>query len=126
MLMGKLKVMLAMAFLISLASCIEEDGNTPTDANSEYDSSEAYLEELGFTGSVLISKGDEYLLKRGFGMADQSYNIPNDPELIYRIGSITKSFTAAAVVKLKRDGYINSLDQPLSDFAADFPYGDQI
>ena len=126
MLMGKLKVMLAMAFLISLASCIEEDGNTPTDANSEYDSAEAYLEEIEFSGSVLISKGDEYLLKRGFGMADQAFNIPNDPELIYRIGSITKSFTAAAVVKLKRDGYINSLDQPLSDFAADFPYGDQI
>ena len=126
MLMGKLKVMLAMAFLISLASCIEEDGNTPTDANSEYDSAEAYLEELGFTGSVLISKGDDYLLKRGFGLADQANNIPNDPGLIYRIGSITKSFTAAAVVKLKREGYINSLDQPLSDFAPDFPYGDQI
>ncbi|GAB2998574.1 serine hydrolase domain-containing protein [Cyclobacterium sediminis] len=125
-LLGKFKVMLAMAFLISLASCIEEDGNPPTDANTGYDSAEAYLEEIGFTGSVLISKGDEYLLKKGFGMADQANNIPNDPGLIYRIGSITKSFTAAAVVKLKREGYINSLDQPLSDFAPDFPYGDQI
>jgi CubicO group peptidase (beta-lactamase class C family) len=59
-------------------------------------------------------------------MADKSKNIQNNPALIYRIGSVTKSFTSAAVVNLKRDGLIDNFDQPLSDFDEEFPMGDQI
>lgn len=110
---------------VAMSACSDND-NDPQPKPAEYTSAEAYLEEIGFSGSVLIRKGDTDLIRKGFGMADNSSSIPNDPSLIYRIGSITKSFTSAAIVNLKRDGLIENFDQPLSDFNDEFPHGDQL
>ena len=113
-----MKVTLAVA----MGACSDDDNPKPT----EYTTATAFLEDIGFTGSVLIRKGATGLVRKGFGMADFANGISNDPSLIYRIGSITKSFTSAAIVNLKRDGLIDSFDQPLSDFDEEFPLGDQI
>lgn len=123
-LLGKTKRMITIAFIAAMGAC-SDDSNNPQPA-TEYVSAEAYLKEIGFTGSVLIRKGNIDVVRSGFGMADKVNNIQNDPSLIYRIGSVTKSFTAAGIVHLKRDQLIESFDQPLSDFSPDFPLGDQI
>ena len=118
---------MTLVLLVAISACSDDDNAPQPSPNPiAYTSADAYLEEIGFTGSVLIRKGDADLVRTGYGLADKANGIQNDPSLIYRIGSVTKSFTAAAVVHLKRDGLIDSFDQPLSDFAEDFPMGDQI
>ena len=120
----KLTLLFTLFLAVAISGCNKDD--SPPAPIPDYTSAEDYLKELGFTGSVLIRKGNTDLLRTGFGMADKVNNTPNAPMLIYRIGSITKSFTSAALVNLKRDGLIESFDQPLSDFSDDFPMGDQI
>ncbi len=98
----------------------------PPISSDEYSTAEALLASQGFRGSVLIQKNGQDIIRKGYGMADASAGIPNDVSKVYRIGSMTKAFTAAGIVHLKRDGLIESYDQPLSDFEEDFPNGDNI
>lgn len=77
--------------------------------------------ELGqFNGSVLISTAGEALLERGYGFANKEWQMPNDGRTRHRVGSITKSFTAALVVQLAEEGKLD-LDQSIGDYLADDP-----
>lgn len=70
--------------------------------------------EQGFSGSVLIAQGDEVLLKAGYGMADIENDMPNTPQTIFHLGSVTKQFTAMAVLMLQAQGEIDVEDQACS------------
>ena len=123
----RLHTIIALALLIMISACSnDDDKTTPTEPVGEYTTAEALLEAHGFQGSVLIRKGGTDFLRKGFGLADANAGIANDPSLVYRIGSMTKAFTTMGVVNLKRDGLIESFDQPLSDFDDEFPHGDKI
>lgn len=113
-----------LGLMFTFSSCSDDD--SPAAPVEGYTTAEKYLEEVGFSGSVLVRKGDADVIRQGYGLANKTGDVPNDPSLIYRIGSVTKSFTAAAIVNLQRDGLIENLDQPLSDFDDEFPMGDQI
>jgi CubicO group peptidase (beta-lactamase class C family) len=52
-----------------------------------------------FCGTVLVAQGDHILLEKRYGYGNHEYAIPNTPSTIYNIGSITKLFTAAAVMR---------------------------
>ncbi|WP_010134878.1 serine hydrolase domain-containing protein [Ochrovirga pacifica] len=119
----KISYLATMLAVLGLVACTN---NTNSLQEPTYQSAETYLKEIGFRGSVLIRKGNKDVVRKGFGLADVANSTNNNPELIYRIGSVTKSFTAAAIIQLKRDGFIQSLDQPLSDFDDEFPLGNQI
>ncbi len=121
----KITFLITLALSFALSSCSDDD-NHPQPIQSGYTSAQSYLEEIGFSGSVLIRKGNTDLVRAGFGLADVANNVQNNPALIYRTGSVTKSFTAAALVNLKRDGLIENFDQPLSDFSDEFPLGEQL
>ena len=54
-----------------------------------------------FSGAVLVARGTDVVLVKGYGMADISKGTPNAPHIRYRIGSITKQFTALAILKLQ-------------------------
>jgi CubicO group peptidase (beta-lactamase class C family) len=60
---------------------------------------------MHFTGVVLIAHHGEIIFNRGYGMATPQK--PNDPNTIFHIGSITKQFTAAALLKLVEAGMLN-------------------
>ena len=124
-LINKITLIIMGTLVLAMSAC-SDDASNPQPNPSVYTSAEAYLEEIGFSGSVLIRKGDADLVRKGFGMADIANGTANDPSLLYRIGSVTKSFTSAAIINLKRDGLIESFDQPLSDFDEEFPLGNQI
>jgi CubicO group peptidase (beta-lactamase class C family) len=55
----------------------------------------------GFSGTILVVKQGKVLLSKGYGLADQENDVPNTPETKFAIGSITKSFTAMAIMILK-------------------------
>lgn len=132
--MKKLFTMMYVPVLaLVLLACGDDSEDTVPAGNSlppitsdEYTTVDALLEEQGFRGSALIQRNGQDLIRKGYGMADATAGIPNDVSKVYRIGSMTKAFTAAGIVHLKRDGLIEGFDQPLSDFYEDFPNGSNI
>ncbi len=75
--------------------------------------------------SVMVTRGDEILYNRQAGYADTESRRPVDNQTIFRIGSVTKQFTAAAILKLVEMKKID-LSDPLTKFIPDFPRGDQV
>ena len=65
------------------------------------------------------------MYKKGFGYADVKNKILITPDTKFRIGSVSKQFTAAAILKLQENGLLNVNDK-LSKFIPDFPRGDEV
>lgn len=78
-----------------------------------------------FSGVVLVAKGDQVLYEKAFGYADRAFNVPNTICTKFQIASVSKPFTATAVLLLAERGKL-SLDDPVSKFVPDFPNGDRI
>lgn len=70
--------------------------------------------------AVLVTKGGKLLYRKGFGMANIELGLPMKPDYVFRIGSITKQFTACAILKLAEEGKL-SLDDDLLKFIPDYP-----
>ncbi|MFG0274059.1 MAG: serine hydrolase domain-containing protein [Phycisphaerales bacterium] len=70
--------------------------------------------------SVAVLRDGQSLLERGYGLADLEFGAPADGETMFRIGSITKQFTAALVMRQVEAGAL-SLDDPLTKFFPDWP-----
>ena len=68
------------------------------------------VKEHHFSGAVLVRRNDEVLLYSSYGYADQENKTPNLIETEFQIGSITKQFTAMAVLLLQDDGKLNVTD----------------
>ena len=71
-----------------------------------------YVDSGRFIGSVLVSKDGKVLYRKAFGFAQAEWEIPNTPETKFRIGSITKQFTAVAILRLVEQGKLK-LDDPI-------------
>lgn len=85
---------------------------------------DAYFDKMGqqnlFSGAVLVARGDEVLLSEGYGLADRKQEIPNTPQTRFRIGSLTKQFTAMAILILESQGKL-TVDDPICSYLADCP-----
>ena len=57
-----------------------------------------------FNGSVLVAENGKVIYKKGLGLAQMEWNIPNAPDTKFRLGSITKQFTATLILQLGRTG----------------------
>jgi len=68
---------------------------------------------FGWSGSVVVSRGGEALLVRGYGLADPASGRANDAHTLFEVASITKQFTAAAVLKLWQEERLD-LDDPIA------------
>jgi CubicO group peptidase (beta-lactamase class C family) len=86
---------------------------------------QSHLATGQFMGAVLAAHGDEVLLSKGYGMANLEQETPNSPETVFRLGSLAKQFTAAAILQLQDQGLLNVEDQ-VSRYLPDFPHGDEI
>ena len=76
----------------------------------------AYRDNRSFMGSVLVAKGGKILLEKGYGMADLEWDLPNAPDVKFRLGSMTKQFTAAAILLLAQDGKLSVEDSACKYF----------
>ena len=86
-----------------------------------------YTEYGKFNGSVLVSDHGKVIYKKGFGMANMEWDIPNQPNTKHRLGSITKQFTAMLILQLVADGKLD-LQAPITTYLPDYPKatGDKI
>lgn len=86
---------------------------------------DALAKNKNFHGSVLVAKNGKILLDQGYGMADLEQGIQNLPQTRFAIGSVTKQFTAMAIMQLSEKGLLNVQDK-LTKYIPDFPRGDEI
>ncbi|MCE7000406.1 beta-lactamase family protein [Saccharothrix sp. S26] len=89
------------------ARAATESGRIPDGLRpgGEFDRYLAQLaEQDAFSGTVLLSQGDRTVLARSHGMADKARGIPNGPDTVFNLGSITKLFTATAIHQLAEQG----------------------
>jgi CubicO group peptidase (beta-lactamase class C family) len=70
--------------------------------------------------AVVVMQGGKVVYTGARGMADIAGGKPITPDTVFRLGSITKQFTAAVIVQLAQEGKL-SLDDPLSKFLPDYP-----
>lgn len=78
-----------------------------------------YHEAGQFNGSALISEQGRVIYRGSFGLANYEWNIPNTPETKFRLGSITKAFTAMLVLQLVEQGELR-LDDKVIQYLPEF------
>jgi CubicO group peptidase (beta-lactamase class C family) len=81
---------------------------------------QAHADHRQFMGSVMVVRDGETLLNLGYGMADLAQEIPNTPQARFRIGSLTKQFTAAAILQLQDRGMLD-VQAPVQTYLPDYP-----
>ena len=70
--------------------------------------------------SVAVVKGRDTIALKAYGHADLEYRVPTPDRAIYEIGSVTKQFTAAALLQLAEQGRVD-LDAEIREYLPDFP-----
>jgi CubicO group peptidase (beta-lactamase class C family) len=80
----------------------------------------AYTANRQFMGSVLVARGAQVLLDKGYGFANLEWDVPDSPATKFRLGSITKQFTAASILLLQERGKLN-VEDPVTKYMTDAP-----
>jgi CubicO group peptidase (beta-lactamase class C family) len=84
------------------------------------------LSNLGYlNGSILVAYQGNVLFSKGYGMANFEHSVSNTSQTVFRIGSITKQFTAAAILLLQELDLVN-INDPISNCLPDYPNGEKI
>lgn len=86
-----------------------------------------YAEYGDFNGAILVAEEGEIIYKKGLGLANMEWNIPNQTNTKFRIGSITKQFTAMLIVQLASENKLD-LHKSISTYLPEYPKhnGDKI
>ncbi len=108
----------------SYSQIMEQQSIESAEVNDTCRIIDEYLTQLsidkGFSGGLLIIKGGTRIFNKGYGWANKDKKIPFTPSTLASMGSITKAFTAAAILKLSEQGKL-SVNDPLSKFFPDIP-----
>lgn len=80
----------------------------------------AAVEHERFSGSILIAKDGKPIVSKGYGMANVEFDAPNTPQTVFRLASVTKQFTAAAIMMLQERGKL-SVNDPICKHLAECP-----
>jgi len=94
--------------------------NAQTEADKIDKIFERYNTTISPGCSLSVMKGGHIVYERGYGMADLDHDIPNRPDSVFHVASISKQFTAAAVILLALDGKL-SLDDPVRKYIPELP-----
>lgn len=105
---------------LAVSACQTAPATVHTSTGERVDQHLSRLEAFGFAGVVLIEKNNQVLLSKGYGLADQAAQRPFTPQTVFDIGSITKQFTAAAILKLEMEGKL-SVSDPIARFFENVP-----
>ncbi|OZB96143.1 serine hydrolase [Paenibacillus sp. XY044] len=78
-----------------------------------------------FNGAVLVAQKGEVLLSKGYGFSNMEHNVPNYSKTKFRIGSMTKQFTAVAILHLFEVNNLN-IHEGINKYLPDYPNGQSI
>ena len=81
---------------------------------------QTYVRDKSFMGTVLVARGTDVIFSKGYGSANLEWDIPNTPTTRFRLGSITKQFTAASILLLVERGKL-TLDDPIKKHVPEAP-----
>jgi CubicO group peptidase (beta-lactamase class C family) len=92
----------------------------PQDKFSKIDELLIQYYEYGlFNGTALVAEDGKIILSKGYGLANLEWKVPNSPDTKFRIGSISKQFTASIIMQLVEEGKIN-LDATITEYLPDY------
>ena len=112
--MKKLTLLLSLLLVVSLhVSCQKNTRALDAIMNETFESD-------GPGGVALVAKDGEILYRKAFGMANLELGVEMTPENVFRIGSITKQFTACAILKLAEEGKLD-LQDDITRYIEDYP-----
>ena len=80
----------------------------------------SYVNAKQFMGSVLVARDGKVILSKGYGSANLEWGVPNSPSAKFRLGSITKQFTAACILLLEERGKLK-VEDPVKKYMPDAP-----
>jgi len=96
-------------------ACVAQDSVPRMEQVVQY-----YVAQKQFMGAVLVARGGEVLLSKGYGSANLEWEIPDSPSTKFRLGSVTKQFTAASILLLEERGKLK-VDDPVKKYLPDAP-----
>ncbi len=108
--------------ITTLNSCKETNKLNQTE-NILKNRIESYIKECnknGVSGSVLVAQKEKVLFSGGFGLSNRNENLQITEETIFTTGSITKQFTATAILRLQEEGKL-SVEDSISKFLVNVP-----
>src|SRR5687767_7790170 len=104
----------ALVLLFVATSCFAQDAARMDEVV------QTYVRDRTFMGTVLVARGTDVILSKGYGSANLEWEIPNTPATKFRLGSITKQFTAASLLLLEERGKLK-LDDPIKKYVPEAP-----
>ena len=90
--------------LLLAGACLAQDTVARMDEVAQ-----SFVASKVFMGSVLVARDGNILFSKGYGSANLEWNIPNSPSTKFRLGSVTKQFTAACILLLEQRGQLKVL-----------------
>lgn len=124
--MKKIELILCLLVVLAPAAACRAQTKTPAAASSEPDLArmqqiiQSQVDAKKFMGTVLVERDGKVLLDQGYGYANLEWNIPNLPTTKFRLGSVTKQFTAASILLLEERGKLN-VNDPVKKYIPDAP-----
>jgi CubicO group peptidase (beta-lactamase class C family) len=107
--------------LVFIANLVQAQESSNPDVTKHLDGVvQAYVDTSGFMGSVLVAQKGHILLDKGYGSANLEWNIPNDPSVKFRLGSLTKQLTAALILQLQDKGRLR-IEDPVKQYLPNIP-----
>jgi CubicO group peptidase (beta-lactamase class C family) len=86
---------------------------------------EPYVATNNFTGVILVRRNGQVQLEKGYGRASYEFDVRHTPRSRFHIASVSKSFTAAAVLLLEERGKL-STDHSIARYIPGYPQGDKL
>ena len=105
---------IAIAFVL-VSICVAQDSVARMDEVVR-----SYVDAKQFMGSVLVARDGKGILSKGYGSANLEWDVPNSPSTKFRLGSITKQFTAACILLLEERGKLK-VEDPVKKYMPDAP-----
>ena len=106
--------------LCMMCTCLAQDATSKIDTLIN-----AYAKLNRFNGSALVAKNGTILLSKGYGYRNAADKVLNDEHTVFQLGSITKQFTSAVILKLQQEKKLSVSDK-LSKYFPGYPKGDSI
>ena len=108
-------ISILVVLLISFARCLAQEPATRMEQIVQ-----SYVDGKRFMGAVLVAQNGKILIDKGYGLANLEWDIPDSPSTKFRLGSITKQFTAASILLLEERGKLKT-DDLVKQYMPDAP-----